>query len=378
MNVVDRIKQVVLTPAKAWPAIEGEQASAKEVLIPYVLVLAGISAFGQFLTDWIWGISSFGGALLGLVRAFIVAIAGTFLMAWLAKVLAPMFGGRGSFDSGYRLVGYAFTASWLAALVSVVPLIGFIVALGAVCWSIYTLYLGAPVVMMIASKTKTLGYTAALVVSGLLIGMILAMLLGSSMDHHEDFDHRGDQDHTKLDIQLPGMNLSLDTDKMEAAQIELEKAAEQGVQGKAMPIDALQPFVPERVDGWSRKSLRSSHGSVGMAFSSVEAAYTQDEGKRLQVKVQDIGAAPMLKMAAAAWASITLHQEEDGEVTNIYQKDGYSIKEQFRKDGKSAEMSMLLPNGVMVELGGRQVSMDELRAVAEAIDIKGLARLPRP
>ncbi|GAA6141176.1 Yip1 family protein [Hydrogenophaga sp. 5NK40-0174] len=378
MNVVDRVKQVIMEPGKAWPSIEGENAGFKDVLFGYVLVLAGISAFGQFLAAWVWGIDSFGGALLGFVRDFILLVAGTFVLAWLAKALAPIFGGRGSFDSAYRLVVYASTAVWLAALVSVVPVLGFLVALGAMCWTIYTLYLGAPVLMMIASKSKTVGYTAALVVSGIVVGLIMAAIFGVSDVGRDDVDVHEDGDHAKVDINLPGMNISVDTGKMEAAQEALEKAEEEGVQAKAMSTEALQPFVPESVADWTRKSFKSTHGNVGMAFSSVEARYTQDGDKRLELKVMDIGAAPVLKMAAAAWSSVTLHQEEGDEVTNIYQADGYAIKEQYRKSGQSAEMAMLLPNGVMVELSGTRVGIEELKGVAEAIDIKGLAGLSRP
>ena len=69
--------------------------------------------------------------------------------------------------------------------------------------------------------------------------------------------------------------------------------------------------------------------------------------------------------------------EAQDEVERIYQKDGVSFKEEYRKDGSSAEMSVMLANGVMVELTGDNVDMDGLRGALAALDIKGLAGLKR-
>ena len=61
----------------------------------------------------------------------------------------------------------------------------------------------------------------------------------------------------------------------------------------------------------------------------------------------------------------------------IYQKDGISFREEYSKDGSRAEMSVMLPNGVMVELTGDNVDMDGLRGALAALDVKGLSTLKR-
>ncbi len=93
--------------------------------------------------------------------------------------------------------------------------------------------------------------------------------------------------------------------------------------------------------------------------------------------MQDLGAVPALGMAMGAWAQSTVNRETQDEVERIYQKDGVSFKEEYRKDGSSAEMSVMLANGVMVELTGDNVDMDGLRGALAALDIKGLAGLKR-
>jgi CO/xanthine dehydrogenase Mo-binding subunit len=135
--------------------------------------------------------------------------------------------------------------------------------------------------------------------------------------------------------------------------------------------------VPDKLAGMERTAIEArSDSAMGMSFSSVTAEYTRDNG-RVEVKVQDLGAVPALGMAMGAWAQSTVNRETQDEVERIYQKDGVSFKEEYRKDGSSAEMSVMLANGVMVELTGDNVDMDGLRGALAALDIKGLAGLKR-
>ena len=113
-----------------------------------------------------------------------------------------------------------------------------------------------------------------------------------------------------------------------------------------------------------------------MKFSSVTSEYGNDKG-RIELKVQDIGAMPALAMAMGAWASSTVSKETQNEVEKVYKKDGVAVKEEYRKDGSRAEMSMLLANGVLIELTGDNVDMDGVRASMDSLDLKGLSGLQR-
>jgi hypothetical protein len=95
------------------------------------------------------------------------------------------------------------------------------------------------------------------------------------------------------------------------------------------------------------------------------------------VKVQDIGSVPALAMAMGAWAQSTVNRETPDEVERIFQRDGVSFKEEYRKDGTQAELTMMLPNGVMLEARGDNMNMDTLRMAVSSIDTKGLAGLKR-
>ena len=97
----------------------------------------------------------------------------------------------------------------------------------------------------------------------------------------------------------------------------------------------------------------------------------------LTFEVQDIGAMPALMMAMGAWAQSTVSRETQDEVEKVYKKDGVAFKEEYRKDGSSAEMSMMLANGVLIEVSGDNVNIDGVRAAMNALDVKGLSGLQR-
>ena len=86
---------------------------------------------------------------------------------------------------------------------------------------------------------------------------------------------------------------------------------------------------------------------------------------------------PTLMMAMGAWAQSTVSRETQDEVEKVYKKDGVAIKEEYRKDGSRAEMTMMLANGVMIEVTGDNVNMDGVRSAMNALDIKGLSGLQR-
>ena len=231
----------------------------------------------------------------------------------------------------------------------------------------------------------TLVAVGALFVSGLSLDLGSAVLSGD------------------LNIALPGTDITIDTAKLEEAGKKMEEASKRmeaaqasgdtAVAGKAMadmmgaamggqggkPFapDLLQTHVPEKLAGLTRTAIEArSDNTMGMSFSSVTAEYTR-EGGRVEVQVQDLGAVPALAMAMGAWAQSTVNRETQDEVERIYQKDGVSFKEEYRKDGSHAEMSVMLANGVMVQLTGDNVDMDGLRSTLAALDVKGLAGLKR-
>ena len=49
MNIVDRVKNILITPKTEWEIIKGEADSIKDLVMGYVVILAAIPAVASFI-----------------------------------------------------------------------------------------------------------------------------------------------------------------------------------------------------------------------------------------------------------------------------------------------------------------------------------------
>jgi hypothetical protein len=173
MALIDRVKNILVTPNTEWPTIAGETASTQSIYVGYVLILAAIGPVALALK----------GGLLGLtfaVLSYVVALAVAYLLALIVDVLAPSFGGEKDFVQSLKLVAYSYTAAWIAGIANLLPFIGAIVGLLAVIYTVYTFYLGAAVLKKCAPE-KAVGFTIVVVVCGIVLGVVVGGFLLSAM-----------------------------------------------------------------------------------------------------------------------------------------------------------------------------------------------------
>ena len=60
MNLVNRVRNILLSPAAEWPVIEREQDTVASIYMKYVLILAAIPAVAGFIGMSVFGIGGFG------------------------------------------------------------------------------------------------------------------------------------------------------------------------------------------------------------------------------------------------------------------------------------------------------------------------------
>lgn len=409
MNLVQRVQDILLKPRDTWQTIAQEPSDVPGLFKNYVAYLAAVSSLATFIGLSLVGVGGFGMSfrvpivtgLVNLVVGFVLTLVMVYVLGLIANALAPTFQGEKNLPNAVKLVAYGSTAGLLGGIFNLLPALSMLGLLAAL-YSIYLIYTGIPV-MMKAPEGKAVGYTAVLilcgVVAGLVMGAVSALFTGGGPGM---MGHMGRSDGN-VTFKVPGSEVTVDTAKLEEAARKMEEAGKKmeeaqargdqagankalgemmgaalgGQGGKPLAPDVLQRFVPEKLAGMSRQSLEArSDQAMGMSFSSVSAGYDKD-GQGVELRVQDIGAVPALTMAMGAWASSTVNRETQDEVERIYQKDGISFREEYSKDGGRSEMAMLLPNGVMVEIEGAGAGMDAVRAAGAALDIKGLAGLQR-
>ena len=178
MNLVERVKNILLQPKGEWPKIAEEAATPQSLYLGYVAILAAIAPLAML-------IRSGGMAIAGAAVQYVLALIVTFVLALIVDALAVTFGGEKNFVQSLKLTAYSYTAAWLAGIFLIVPVLGGIVGLLAVIYAWYTFYLGVPVLKK-CPQDKALGYTIVVVICGILLGVLLAgfivsMIIGGGM-----------------------------------------------------------------------------------------------------------------------------------------------------------------------------------------------------
>ena len=171
MTLVDRVKNILVTPKSEWPVIAGETATVQSLYAGYIVILAAIGPIAMALR---FGVYGFG---IGVaVVSYAVALVMAYVLAWVIDALAPSFGGEKNLVRGLQLVAYSFTAAWLGGIFHLLGNLGGLISLAATIYSIYTFYLGAPVLKK-CSAEKAVVFTIVVVIAAVLLGAVLSWAL---------------------------------------------------------------------------------------------------------------------------------------------------------------------------------------------------------
>ena len=169
MALVDRVKNILLSPQTEWPTIAAETATVQSILTGYVLILAAIGPIAIALRYFGFGIA-------GAIVTYVMSLVSLFVISWIVDMLAPNFGGEKNFVQSFKLVAYSMTAAWIAGVFKLLPLVGGIIALIALVYTLYTFYLGAPVLKKCA-QDKAVVFTIIVIVCGIVLGALIGMVL---------------------------------------------------------------------------------------------------------------------------------------------------------------------------------------------------------
>jgi hypothetical protein len=178
MNLVDRAKNIIMTPKTEWTVIAGETPNTQQIITGYVIPLALIptvaTIIGGFLFEHFF---SAGYLIASAVVTFIVVVLAVFLAAFVIDFLAPNFGSEKNMGRALQVVAYSYTPAWVAGILNIIPFLGIIAALAGI-YGIYLMYLGLPVLMKTPAD-KVVVYLIVSIVVLLVIYFILGAILGA-------------------------------------------------------------------------------------------------------------------------------------------------------------------------------------------------------
>ncbi len=184
MNIVERVKRLLMSPATEWPVIAAESTPTSTLLTGYVVPLAAVSAIAAFIGQVFIGVSVMGTTYrtplgIGLataVWAVLAAVIGVFVCAYIINAFAPTFGAAKNDAQAMKVAAYSFTPAWVAGILQIIPALGVLAILG-LFYAAYLMYLGL-VALMKAPEDKAVGYTAVVIIVAIVVMFVMAVIGG--------------------------------------------------------------------------------------------------------------------------------------------------------------------------------------------------------
>ena len=400
MSVIARTKNLLLQPRAEWRRIDEEPAGIGRTVARTLLPLAAIPAVCSAIGLCLIGIRGGGAAIrlpwtVGLLQAvalYLLAVIGLAAVALITTLVAPTFGGRAERVRGFKLAVHGATAALVGGIFLLVPPLAPLALLAAL-YSAYLVFTGLPVIMRCAPR-RSVPYTAVVVLAGAVVG-----LLGSSaMTHFLSVGLGG----AEIALHTPGGMLRLDAAGLATASQQVADAAQkmaraseqqdaaasrqQQAGGTApvtggdpdkgvVPAAALKAALPEILGPFARRSIEMQGGRVGdREASNAKADYASGD-QRLRVELTDLG--HMRRLMADAGAVVQGERENGVESERTWQENGRILHENFRKDGSLAQVTTTLRNGVVAELTGQRMTLDQVKAASSQLDLNLLENLRR-
>jgi hypothetical protein len=169
--VIDRVRQVLLEPKRAWSAIKDETGSPTDIVRNYLIYLAAVPVTG-FLIGQLFFADPRMLLIPGLIAAvvfYVLIFVATVLAAFIINSLALEFGAVADELAAFKLVAYSSTAPLLACGVFIFPAFSALAVLGF--YGIYLFYTGVPVLMS-CPQEKAGSYTVAAVIVMVILASI--------------------------------------------------------------------------------------------------------------------------------------------------------------------------------------------------------------
>ncbi len=182
MNLMDRVRGILLRPRAEWAVIDTEQTATATLYKGYVMPLAAIGPVAAFIGLAVFGANlplvgqvriSTGTALVQAIVSFVLALVGVYVLALIVNALAPSFGATQSMPQALKLAVYSSTASWISGIFAIIPALAPLGILGL--YSLYLLYVGVPVLMK-APQQRAFTYTAAVIVVAIVVSIVIGLI----------------------------------------------------------------------------------------------------------------------------------------------------------------------------------------------------------
>lgn len=354
-----RVRELLLAPTAAWERIRDERPTTQQLFLLWVLPF---SAF-FFIAPQVGSIAfpameegarlapSLARALYTIIVGAALMVAGVWALARIIDAFAKPFGGKPDPAQAMKLAAYSGTGLWVVSGVfGLAPPVALLGALGLV--AIYTLWSGLPVLMQ-APRDKATPYAASVIAAAAVLAVVLmalsqcAAMMGGPRPR-------------------PVMKAAAVAPVVAPAPV---KAFD-----PAAPLDAekMRRLLPDAIPGgWVRAGLtRNNGGALGFTGPTMEAVY-EKTGRRLVVRVIDLGRAG----AEAPIASLRATTPADAEVTHAETEGRYVFTQ--ASQGVARWLTVVDNRIALAVEGSGGVTQAEIAEALAMIDMVRVSQIAR-
>ncbi len=389
-GLVDRVKNILLSPKTEWERIDVEPATVKGLYTGYACILAAIGPIATLIGSQLFGYGAFFvhyrpslvGSVITAILSYVLGLVGVYVVGLIIDALAPNFGATKNPIQAQKTAVYAWTAAWIVGIVGIFPVLGVLGLLGL--YSLYLLYLGLPRVMK-APEDKAVGYTAVTIVIAVVVYLVIGAVVGSIAAAAGGFGMMGVARNTVPAGVVSMGNTKVDLGKLQAASRQMEAAAQQmqaSTNGQApavqaVPIDTLKGMLPGALPaGYARTEISGESGGVGgLQASTAEGVYTRGDS-RITLKVSDMAAAGALATLGGAFGVQSDRETADG-YEKVHMVGGNMTQESWDKASKSGKYGVVVASRFLVEAEGSGAEMGDLKGAVGSVSLDRLSSMAK-
>jgi uncharacterized membrane protein len=396
-GLIDRIKNIVLTPKTEWPMIASEPTTIPQLYKGYVIPLAAFATLMSFVRMSVIGIGFWRMPVLtGLVYAlvgFVFALLGLYAVGWIIDMLAPTFSGQRDRRQALKTAAYAFTPGAIGAVFGLLGWLGTPLRLVAAIWGIYLLYLGLPV-MMRSPREKAPAYTAAVIVCVILLFVLFGVIVSvvNPMRSYSPLGMNGTA-MTREQRQAAASAAAGASSASPPAAADAPAGAANSQDGTAAtagvlaalsgamagnrhvdPVDVhtLKELLPDSLPGMRRTNAEAgTQAGLGMKASSATGDYQGDGATRAQIKIVDAAAVSGLLNLAGSMSASATSESDTG-----FEKDttigGRHVHEKYDNRSKHGELIAIVASRFTVSVTSDGVDVGTLEQYARLVDLSKL------
>lgn len=189
-GLIARVQAILMHPSAEWDVIAAESTTIPALFTGYAIILAAIGPIVSAL--WalavvsmpfmhiFWPLAHIGAMAIigGAIISYFQGLITVFAVGVIIDALAPSFDGRKDSVQSMKLAVYSSTGGWIGGLFLLIPILGWIAAIGLAIYSLYLFWVGLPKLMAVPEE-KRAGYAVVVVVAAIVAGLIIGVLFGA-------------------------------------------------------------------------------------------------------------------------------------------------------------------------------------------------------